>query len=128
MDPIADMLVQIKNAGEAKKQMVVIPYSNFKFTIAQTLLREGYVAGVSRKGKGTKRTIEVLVAYEAGASRIKGIKRISKVSRRMYTGMRNIKLVRQGHGDIVLSTPKGVLTGKEARKAKVGGEALFSIW
>ena len=128
MDPLADMLVQIKNAGEAGKKSVVVTYSNFKLAVAQVLLRKGYIAGLAKKGRDPKRTIEIVVAYQNNEPKIKGIKRLSKVSRRLYANARNLRPVRQGKGDLILSTPQGILTGAEARKGKVGGETLFTIW
>jgi len=128
MDSLGNMLHMIKNAGNAGKESVLIPHSNFKFSVAQALLKTGYVAGVSRKGRGAKRIIEISLMYENGNSKVKGVRRLSKPSRRVYFNVGTIKPVRQGHGDLLLSTPKGVLTGREARKLRVGGEVLFTIW
>lgn len=128
MDPLSDMLIQIKNAGNAGRESVSIPYSKFVFAVANVLLREGYVASVSRKGRGIKKTIEVSLVYEDSRPKIRGLKRMSKLSRRVYVGIRDIRPVRQGYGNLILSTPRGILTGKEAKKEKVGGEALFTIW
>jgi len=127
-DPISDMLIRIKNAGAAGKQTVVIPYSKFKFSIANALLREGYIVGVNRKGRGVKRQLEVGLGYDEKKPKIKGIERVSKLSKRIYFGVRDLKPVRQGYGHILLSTPKGVMTGKQAKKEKIGGEALFKVW
>ena len=128
MDPLADMLVQIKNAGEAGKKSVLVTHSNFKLAVAQVLLRKGYIAGLAKKGREPKRNIEIVIAYQNNEPKIKGIKRLSKVSRRLYANVRNLRPVRQGKGDLILSTPQGILTGAEARKGKVGGETLFTIW
>jgi len=128
MDPLSDMLIHIKNAGEAGKHTVVVSHSNFKFKVAEVLLREGYIAGLARKGRGIKKLIEITLAYNGKRPRIQGIKKLSKPSRRIYQGIRGIRLVRQGFGNVILSTPKGIVTGREARKAKVGGEVLFTIW
>ncbi len=132
MDPIADMLIQIKNAGNAGKESVLIPYSKIKFGIATLLLREGYVSSVinknNKKGKKEYRFIEVGIARKNAKPKIQGVSRMSKLSRRFYMGFRDVKPVRQGYGDLILSTPKGLLTGKDARKQKIGGEVLFKIW
>ena len=128
MDPIADMLTQIKNASAVKKEAVAVPYSKLKFAIATALLKEGYIASVNKKGKKDTKLIEVGIAYTDGKPKIHKISRLSRFSRRLYAGFRDIKLVRQGYGDVILSTPKGILTGKEARKQKIGGEMLFKIW
>ncbi|MBI2109110.1 MAG: 30S ribosomal protein S8 [Parcubacteria group bacterium] len=128
MDSIADMITRIQNAGAVRKEAVVIPYSKLKFAIANLLLKEGYISSVGRKGKKEHKFIEVGIAYDDGTPKINKAVRVSKSSRRLYTGFRDIKSVRQGYGDAVLSTPKGIVTGKEARKLKVGGEILFTIW
>mgnify|MGYP001575624302 CR=1 FL=1 len=128
MDPIADMLTRIQNASAVKKEAVSVSYSKLKFAIAAVLLKKGYLASVNRKGKKDTKFIEVGIAYTDGRPKIHKISRLSKLSRRLYTGFRDIKSVRQGYGDVVLSTPKGILTGNEARKQKVGGEVLFKIW
>ncbi len=128
MDPIGDMINRIQNAGSARKESITISYSKLKFSVASLLLKEGYIASVTKKGKKERKYLEIGIAYEAGAPKIRYASRISKLSRRMYTGFRDIKPIRQGRGDLILSTPKGVLTGKEARKFKTGGEVLFKIW
>ena len=128
-DKIADMLIRIKNAGAADKESAVVPHSKLKASIADTLLKSGYVKSVSNKGKKTKKVIEIGIAYdENGKPKVKEVKRISKLSCRVYYGYRDIKPVRNGYGALILSTPKGILTGEEARKENVGGEALFKIW
>lgn len=128
-DPIGDLIVQLKNAGDVKKASVSVPFSMFKMAIAEKLRDAGYVKAVEKKGKKVKKTIDVLLKYdEAGKHVINGVKRISKPGRRLYRGAKEIVSVRYGHGSLVLSTPRGVLTDKEARKEKVGGEALFEIW
>lgn len=129
MDPIANMLVQIKNAGMAGLPSTTIPYSNIKFEIASLLKKEGLLSSVEQKGKKIKKSIEVGVLYSKDkAPRISNIKRVSKPSCRVYLGVKEIRPVLQGHGIMVLSTPKGILTEKEARKEHVGGEVLFKIY
>ncbi len=128
-DKIADMLIRIKNAGIAGKESTLIPHSKLKISIADALLKRGYVASVSSKGKKTKKVIEVGIAYDKeGNPKVKEVKRISKLSCRVYYGYRDIRAIRNGYGTLMLSTPKGILTGDEARKENVGGEALFKIW
>lgn len=128
MDPISNMLIQIKNAGMAKLPTVTIPYSSAKLAIAHVLQKEGYVSSVSQKGKKAKQYIEIELTYTDNKPRIKDVKRVSKPSRRIYKRVKDIKSVRQGYGTLVLSTPKGVMTDTEARKEHVGGEALFTVW
>lgn len=128
MDPLADMIIHIKNTGNAGKEMATVPYSKFKFAVVNTLLREGYISSVNKHGRKEKKFIDIGLAYKNGKPRITGLSRVSKVSRRVYLGVGDMRPVRQGFGDLILSTPKGILTAKEAKKEKVGGEALFKIW
>jgi len=128
-DPIADLINQLKNAGAVKKSTVSVPFSNFKLSIAEKLKDAGWVKGVERKGKKVKKTLDITLKYtESGVAHIQGVKRISKPGRRVYFGSKDIVPVRYGFGNLVLSTPKGVMTDKEAKKEKLGGEALFQIW
>ncbi len=127
-DPVADMMTRIQNAGAARKETALLSYSKLKLAIANVLLKEGYISSINKKGKKEHKYIEVGIAYNKGKPKINKASRVSKLSRRMYTGFRDIKPIRQGYGDLILSTPKGVVTGKEARKLKIGGEVLFKIW
>ncbi len=128
-DPIADMIIAIKNAGTMKKESVVFTHSKLKMAILETLAAAGFIASVAKKGKKVIKYIEVKLAYDAsGAPKIATTKRVSKTSKRVYMKANEIHSVRSGHGVMILSTPKGILTDKAAREAKVGGEALFSIW
>ena len=137
-DPIADLLMRLRNAGVAGKTEIDVPHSDLKLRIANVLMKEGYVASVekkTRKGKGVTRVIAIGISYDppahAGAPRVprvRGTERISRPSRRLYAGAKAIKSVHQGHGVILLSTPKGIMTGEEARKENVGGEILCKIW
>lgn len=129
MDVIGDFIIRLKNGGAAKKTSVSVPFSAFKLAIAEKLKDAGYVKAVEKRGKKVRKTIEVLLKYDdAGRPAIRGVKRISKPGRRLYRSVLEIMPVRYGHGALILSTPKGVLTDKEARKERVGGEALFEIW
>ena len=96
-----------------------------KYAVARVLEREGYVADVGGK---SGEALKVSLVYKNDRPAINGVKRISKPSRRMYAGVRGIKPIKQGHGLLVLSTPMGIMTGKEARASRVGGEVLFEIW
>jgi len=128
-DPVADLINRLKNAGAVKRESVSVPYSNFKFAIAEKLKEAGYVKAIEKKGKKVKRTLDITLKYtDAGEPVIRGVKRISKPGRRVYRSVHEIAPVRYGHGALILSTPQGIKTGKEARKDKVGGEALFEIW
>ena len=107
------------------KESVSLPFSQMKLSIAEILAREGYLAGVDKK---KDYTLTVSLVYKNGKPAITGVKRISKPSRRLYMGVREIKPIKRGYGLLVLSTPAGILTGKEAHTKRVGGEALFEIW
>jgi len=128
MDSISNMIITIKNASLVGKQSVFIPYSKIKNAIALCLQKEGYVSSVSKKVKGGVPVLELGLIYVNDKPKITEVDRISKQSRRVYLGMKDIHSVRNGSGLLVLSTPKGILSGKEARKEQVGGEALFKMW
>lgn len=129
MDVIGDLIVRLQNAGAVGKPVVSVPFSNFKLAIAEKLCEAGYVKGVEKKGKKVKKTLDIALKYdESGKHVVHGARRISKPGRRMYRNVLEIHPVNYGHGALILSTPKGIKTDKEARKEKVGGEALFEIW
>ena len=129
IDVIGDLIIRIANAGAIKKPSVSIPYSAFKMAVAEKLKDAGFVSEVEKKGKKVRKPLDITLKYDgAGQHAITGVKRISKPGRRLYKSMHEIIPVRYGHGALILSTPKGVLTDKEARKQNVGGEALFEIW
>jgi len=108
---------------------VYVPYSKLKASIASKLFAEGFIASYAKKTRKQGDVLEIGVAYRTDMlPRISDVKRISKPSRRLYVSVSDIKPVRSGQGLMVLSTPKGILTGHEARKEHVGGEFLFSIW
>ncbi|MCH7529639.1 30S ribosomal protein S8 [Patescibacteria group bacterium] len=128
-DPIGDFIIQLKNASAVKKKNIIVPYSKFKFEVAQKLEKEGYLKAVTKRGKKARKCVEVEIVYDNDdESKIHGVSRISKPSRRIYQSVSEIRPVLRGKGNLVLSTPKGILTGAEARKKRVGGEVLFKIW
>ena len=129
MDPISDMLISMKNAAMVSKETVVVPFSKIKYAIAQCLKDSGFIANASKKTeKNNISVLEIQLSYTAAGSKIHDVKRMSKPSRRMYTAMKELRPVKNGHGITVLSTPKGILTDKQARKELVGGEILFTMW
>ena len=130
IDPISNMLVQIKNGNIARKETVVVPLSEHKFAVAEVLKRAGYVKDVAKRGKKENRTFEIDLAYHpSGDPRVSGVSRISKLSRRVYAGATDLGHMRRGKpGTMIISTPSGIMTALEAKKAKVGGEVLFAIW
>lgn len=127
MDPIANMLIAIKNGGLVKKTAITIPSSKMKVAILELLKKEGYIKTYHVQ-EGTIPTIEIVLAYEKGLSRVHDVTRVSKQSKRVYKGVKDITSYKYGHGMTVLTTPKGILTDKEARASHVGGEVLFTIW
>lgn len=127
-DPIADFIQRIKGASAVKKETVSMPFSTLKLAIAEKLVQRGFIKTVEKKGK-VKKTLEIELMYShGGMAKIHDVKRISKPGRRLYTGSGDIKSIKHGHGLLILSTPKGILAGDEAKKQNVGGETLFSIW
>lgn len=127
-DPIADLIVHIKNASLVRKDSVSVPYSGLKEAIAHVLMKEGYVSSVEKKGKKVAKTLEIGLVYFDGQPRVNGIERVSKSSRRVYQKARDIRVFKSGYGNVIYSTPKGILADHEARTQKVGGEVLFKIW
>jgi len=129
MDTIGNMLTSIRNAQAVGKQTVSVPYSKIKMEIAKILAKEKFIKEADHKGKKVKKTIDMVLAYDdLGRPAITKIRRVSKPSRRVYSPSSKIKKVRQGFGFQILSTPKGVITGKEAFREKVGGEVICEIY
>lgn len=127
MDPISDMFIRLKNASRAGHETVAIPYSRFKHEIARVLEREGFVAGLERKGKRVRKILEVALKGGKDNPAIHDVALISKPSRRLYRPFREIGRAQKG-GIVLVSTPHGVMSGDEARKAKAGGEMIAEIW
>src|SRR3989344_2360509 len=128
MDTISNMIIQIKNAGNAGHDRVVVPYSKLKDSIAQVLKKENFVKDVLTETKKGKKMLALELFIENRIPKIKGVKRISKPSKRIYQKASEIRLVKSGYGALIISTQAGVMSGRDARRAKLGGEALFSIW
>ncbi|MCM1398579.1 MAG: 30S ribosomal protein S8 [Clostridium sp.] len=129
-DPIADMLTRIRNANTAKHDTVDIPASKMKLAIADILLKEGYIKAVDVVEEGNFKTIKITLKYGANKNEkiLTGLKRISKPGLRVYASKDELPKVLGGLGTAIISTNKGVLTDKEARKQNVGGEVLAFIW
>ena len=128
-DPIADMLTRIRNANSQKHETVDIPASNMKKAIAQILVDEGYIKGFEVIEDGKQGMIHMTLKYGQNKSQvITGLRRVSKPGLRIYTGVEDMPRVMKGIGVAIISTPKGVMTDKEARKENVGGEVLAFIW
>lgn len=128
-DPIADMLTRIRNALVARHETVDVPASTIKKAIAQILLSEGYIKGYELLESGVKKTIRIQLKYGPNKQRvIVGIKRISRPGLRVYARKDKMPKVLGGLGIAIVSTPRGVMTDKEARKQVVGGEVLAYVW
>jgi len=128
-DPISDYLTRIRNAIQARHQSLRIPRSKMLLSISEILKAEGYVNGVDNIDEGPQGVIVVHLRYLGDRSNaIKALKRVSKPSRRKYVGSAEIPRIKNGLGIAILSTSRGVMTGAEARKAKVGGELLCTVW
>ncbi len=126
-DVIADMLTRIRNALAAKHETVEIPASNTKKAIAEILLNEGYIAGVEYV-EGVQGTIKITLKYSGDKKVITGLKRVSKPGLRVYVGADEVPSVLDGLGIAILSTSKGIMTGKDAKKVHQGGEVLAYVW
>lgn len=127
-DTISNIIISLKNAQKAKHAEVTFLYSNIKLAVLEVLKKEGFISQVEKSGKDIKKKITATLKYEDGVPAITDVKRISKQSKRMYVGYKDLKSVRNGYGITVLSTPQGIMSNKQAMKLKVGGEILFTIW
>tara|TARA_A100001037_G_scaffold287025_1_gene296042 strand:+ start:2110 stop:2493 length:384 start_codon:yes stop_codon:yes gene_type:complete len=127
MDPIANMLTCVRNASQAQLSEVAVPHSKIKENIARILKREGYIAGFGVEGDA-KKSLKMELKYSGRRGVIEGLKRVSKPGLRLYVGAAQVPRVLGGLGVAILSTSKGVMTGQEARREKVGGEVLCHVW
>ncbi|MGY6171904.1 30S ribosomal protein S8 [Candidatus Mycoplasma pogonae] len=127
-DPIADMIVRIKNATSRKHKSVNIPYSNKKVKILEIVLEEGYINSFETQGEGIHKMIVVNLKYKGTTSAITGMKKISKPGLKVYSSAQNLPRVLSGYGTAIISTSKGFLTDKQARKEKLGGEVIAYVW
>ncbi len=118
----------MKNASLANRPTTAFPHSKMKYAILECLKKEGYISGFSKKLKKGFPVLEVELLYTDGKAKIVDVERVSKLSRRTYFGVKDLRPVKNGFGLLVLSTPKGIMSGKEAKKEMVGGEALFKMW
>ena len=123
-----DLLTKLKNAQAVKKESIKMPYSNMDYAVAEVLVAKKFLDSAFKKGRMPKRVLDLKLKYKDGKGVIEGLKILSKPSRRLYIGYKDIKPVRQGYGLLVLSTPKGVMDGRSAKKQKLGGQLLFEIW
>lgn len=128
MDPISNMLTQIRNAQAVGKATVEMPFSNLKYEVAKILVTQKFVEKAEKRGKDFKKTLEIVLKYEDKKPFISGIKKISKPGQRIYVDYRKIQKVVNGFGIAIISTSKGLMTNKDARKNKIGGEVICEVW
>ncbi len=127
-DPIADMLSRIRNAALGKKTAIILPYSKVKLTVLNVLAEAGWIRGAAVQGQ-TPKTIEVTLKYDdQGKSIIRSLRRVSKPGRRLYVGHSDLPIVSNNLGMAVISTPQGMMTNREARKRKLGGEVICEVF
>ena len=123
-----NILSELKNATRAKKDKITFPFSKMDFAILKTLTDHGYLKSAEKDTVGKKNIIVVRLAYKGKEAMVNDFKIVSKPSRHFYSDYRSLPTVKHGHGLSMLSTSKGIMTGSEAKKQKVGGEYLFEIW
>jgi small subunit ribosomal protein S8 len=128
MDPIADMLTKIRNAGAVGKKTVSIPYTVFKYELGKILEKQGFIDKMKKRGRDKKKIVLALKYDDNQKTRINEIKRISKPGRRIYFNRKKLYLPKNGYGMLVVSTSKGLLTSKEAKEKNLGGEAICEVW
>ena len=127
-DPIADMIIRIKNALLAGHKQVAIPYSKMKKSMAEILEKEGYIEGVSVDESGVFPELVVTLKYKGKVPVINDVKRLSKPGRRLYAPTKKIPRALGGYGITIVSTSKGIMTDTEARKQNIGGELVCQVW
>lgn len=127
-DTISNIIISLKNAQKAKHTEVVFSYTKMKQSILEVIKKEGFISDIEKTGKDLSKKLIVTLKYEDGSPAITDVKRVSKQSKRMYVGYKDLKNIRNGYGITVLSTPEGIMSNKQASKSKVGGEILFTMW
>lgn len=127
-DPLGDLLTRIRNGQRAKKDSVLTPASKLRARVLEVLQREGYIRGYSEDGTGAHPQLRVELKYFEGEPAIKHVARVSKPGRRVYSGSKELPVIRNGLGITIVSTPRGVLSDAEARAQNVGGEVLAEVF
>ena len=127
-DPIADMLTRLRNAGMASLKEISMPSSRMKTSLAEVFKKEGYIQDYTVEGDGVKKSLRITMKFFRSKPVIEGIKRVSCPSCRVYCGATEIPQVRNGLGTVVLSTPAGIVSGRDAKTKNVGGEVLCYVW
>jgi len=127
-DPLGDMLTRIRNGQQAKKDSVLTPASTLRANVLEVLQREGYIRGFSEDTTGPHKALRIELKYFEGEPAIKHVARVSRPGRRVYSGSRELPVIRNGLGITIVSTPRGVLSDAEARASNVGGEVLAEVF
>ncbi len=128
-DPISDLLTRIRNAASARRESTDAPYSRMKESVVRLLREEGYIETYAVDGEGAKKVLRVKIAYtDSGRATIRGLRRVSRPSMRVYRSAADVPRVRNGLGVSIISTPQGLLIDREARKRNVGGEVVCEVW
>ena len=127
-DPIADLLARVRNSAHARKQEMFVPYSKIKTEVVRILKEEGYITDYSIDTQGVHPRIKITNKFSNRSSAITGLRRVSRPGLRRYVGAQEIPRVLGGMGTSILSTPRGILSGREAKKQNVGGELLAYVW
>ncbi len=127
-DPISDMLTRIRNAIAVNKHQVVMPHSKIKQGVAELLKNSGFVDGVDVEGEGISKKLIITINTENSNARITEISRVSRPGRRLYASVDKIPTIKRGRGIVILSTSRGLMTGDEAKKSKVGGEIICKVY
>jgi small subunit ribosomal protein S8 len=127
-DPISDMLTRIRNAIAVNKSEVSLPYSKIKFSVAQILAKNGFIAEVSSTGKGIDKKIVIVINEQNANSKITEINRMSRPGRRLYVKSKDIPKIKSGRGIVIVSTPKGIMSGADAKKSAIGGELICKVY
>jgi small subunit ribosomal protein S8 len=128
-DPIADMLTRVRNAAQARHATVEIPFSKVKLAIAKIMEQEGYISAFEVLEQGNRKTLKLRLKYDAEKRPVlSGLRRVSRPGLRVYAGMHDIPRILGGLGTVVVSTNRGIMTGREARRRHLGGELIAEIW
>lgn len=128
-DPIADMLTRVRNAAQARHPSIEVPYSKVKLAIAKIMEGEGYISGFDVRDEGNRKYLRMQLKYDANRKPVvNGLRRVSRPGLRVYAGMHDIPRVLGGLGTVVVSTNRGIMTGREARRRHLGGELVAEIW
>ncbi|MFH1582584.1 MAG: 30S ribosomal protein S8 [bacterium] len=127
-DPITDMLNRIRNAQAVEHPTVDVPFSKFKYGLAKILEKNGFISKVEKKNKKSKDSMEITLKYNDKIGAISGLRKVSKPGQKIYSDYLKLKRIKSGYGISVISTSKGLMTDREAKKSKIGGEVIFEIW